>query len=73
MPAYLTTHTKNIHTIWNEIPLIIAASFPTDKEYICLLIKRPLKNLSKDFVCFKYLHSGVSKDQKKLTPSWKKN
>lgn len=73
MPAYLTTHTKNVHAIWNEIPLIIAASLPTDKEYICLLIKRFLKNLNKDFVCFKYLHSGVSKDQKYSFSPEKKN
>lgn len=62
MPSYLTTHTKNICAIRNEIPPIIAASLPTDKECICLLIKRLLKHLNKGLVCFKFLHSGVSED-----------
>lgn len=72
MPAYLITHTKNVRAIWNEILLIIAASLPADKEYICLLIKRLFKNLNKDFVCFKYLHTGVSKDQKYSLPPEKR-
>lgn len=71
MPAYLTTHTKNICAIWSEIPPIIAASLPTYKECICLLIKRLFKNSTK--ALFNFVAQWHLQWPKMLALLWEKN